>query len=567
MIKKYLKICKNNYFYDKIIVVIFYFQFMNFIQNSNLNQSKQIEVWANPEQKEQFDKNSQEFKSKYEQKLKNILPEDLVWKISGSFELSWDINSQIINLKNNWLSEESINFIKNYLNENISIPKDKLDQITKEIENFSSEKNLDFRFWNVIWKASRKAEETNNDELFNKVIEARNIQKNWNLNEKAKILIELENIILRWDNNFLSEEKNNLSWNEIWNFEQKENNYQTLSEVWVENEDVWNDKWVFEEWALTWDLLSKDKQPESNDYWNIKVEKKETLLQKWLNILKPKVENNWEKLEKQENFSETNWEYFSILENLSNLWEISEEQFNSINKDLSWKSSQEQKSIFKNFIEKLPDSENKTNILENFNENKEKITEENFDKSTFSNDLKWKIDLDKSIWWLELMLAENYIYMWNKDSWQEKNITQNLNSSMEVTKAKIIKSKSVDFKNNNAELISEISSEKNLDVKYQKLKQLYKEGLKEDAKAWWTKWKEEMDRKKEDLIWQYRETLEKIKEAEKSWNKEELEKLNKQKLQIEKEAKETQDLIEELDKITKETDLDVWVILSENNEK
>lgn len=518
---------------------------MNITQSSDKNQFNQIEVWANPEQKEQFDKNLQEFKDKYEQKLRNILPEKLVWKISGSFELSWNIDNQIESLKNDWLSDESIDLIKKYLKENKNISKEQIDQLNKEIENFSDRKNLDLRLWDLIWKLTRISEETENDDLFNKLIEARKIQQSWTINEKSKILVELEKITWTW------EKEQNIKDNENKN---KDENKQTLVEVWVENADIWNDKTILEEWVLTWDLFSKDSEPESNDYWNILVENNENIIEKWVDLFKMESKD-WES---KENYSETNWQYFSILDNLFKSWDISDTQMNSINKELSWKSNQDQKNIFKNFIEKLDNSENKMNILKNFDENKENITEENFDKSEFSNDSKWIIDLDKSVWGLEFMLAENYIYIWNKENWQDKNKEQGINSSIEITKNKIINGKSNDFRSNNSKLIWEISSEENLNIKYQKLKELYKEWLKEDAKVWWTKWKEEMERKKYDLIEKYKEVMEKIKKSEENWNKQEIERLNKEKIEIEQEAKQVQNLIEELDKITKETDLDIW---------
>lgn len=492
---------------------------MNFIQKSNNNQERQLEIWSNPEQKEQFDKNIKEFKNKYEQKLKNILPEGLVWKISGSFELSWDLNKQIENLKNEWLSEDPINSIKNFLNNNISISKENLDKINQELNDFSNKKNLDMKLWDLIWKATRIAEGSENDDLFDKVIEARKVQQNWSLKEKNKIIEDLEWFVKELDNNSSQEiQEENL----------------------VEDVDSWNDKWFFEEWIVTWDFFSKDNQVESNDYWNVKSK------------------NN-------ENFSEVNWEYFPLLENLKNSWDISKESFDSVNKDLSSKSGQDKIDFFKSFIQKLPNSENKENILKKFDNKNETITEENFENTDFAKDVWKNLNLDKSIWWLELILAENYININDKNNSKEKNTEKNIEMTLEISKNKIVKSKSVDFKNNNAELIWEISQEKDLNKKYWKLKQLYKEWLKEDAKSGWKKWKEEMERKKEDLIWQYKEVLEQIKKLEKIWNKEELEKLNKEKQKIEQEAKEAQNLIKELEKIAKETDLDIWKDLQENN--
>ena len=52
---------------------------MNFWQE-DLNKSKQFEVWLSQEKKEEFDKNLNEFNSKYSKKLENVLPEDILKK-------------------------------------------------------------------------------------------------------------------------------------------------------------------------------------------------------------------------------------------------------------------------------------------------------------------------------------------------------------------------------------------------------------------------------------------------------------------------------------------------------
>lgn len=531
---------------------------MNIFSNQDNSKKNSFETWPKQEQKEQFDKNLEEFSNKYKESLEKILPEDLVKKISGSFELSWNIDSSLDKLKENWLSEESLEKIKSALKENKELSEADLKNISEEIEKNKDIKDFDLKLGDLIIKANKIAENTENDSIFELAQKARKIQKDWSLEEKKEILAELENT-LNWENSSKLEES------KIQKPEaQKEISTSKQQSFWVEEASVWNDKWILEDWFITWDIFSRDKQPESNDYWNVQIEKRNNFFQKWVDFLK--WDNlDWQKIEWEKIFFK-NSEFSPILENLKSVWEISEENFSKINEDLSWKSTQQQRDIFINFIEKLPNSENKTNVLKNFDNNKEEITEKNFEKTDFSIDTKWVFDLDKSIWGLECMLAENYIHIWKKENWQEKNKEENINTSMEVTKSKIIKSKSNDFKNNNAELIEEISKTTNLAEKYKLLKELYKESLKEDAKAWWKKWKEEMERKKEDLISKYKEVLEKIKESEKSGNKAELNNLMKQKKQIELEARETQNTIEELDKVAKETDLDIWVKLSEKKD-
>ena len=542
---------------------------MNFWQE-DLNKSKQFEVWLSQEKKEEFDKNLNEFNSKYSKKLENVLPEDILKKVSGSFESSWNIENTISNLKNDWLSEKNIESLKKYLIENKELSSEDLKNIKEEFENFKDNKNLDLKLWNLIWKAVKEAEKNDNDELFSKIKEFKNIQQNWNLEEKQNLLSELEwnfseenkkeNIqfeekINKVDNVFQWNSQNNEKNNDI-EFdsntvlekkeEVKDNKNQKIQEKkenWVDDVDVWNEEGYFENWLIIWDTFSKDKWWESNDYWNENnYLTKEDLEQ-----------NNWENQKKI--FSDLNWEYSPILEDLKSKWEINNEDFEKFQKDLASTPSDKKQDKFLNIIEKLPNSENKENLLNKF-KNQENVTEENFEKTQMFQDSKWKIDFDKSVWWLETMVAKNYVFTWSKEKSEDQNKIESLNTALEVSKSKIVNSKSKDFKNNNAELISEITKETNLDKKYQKLKELYKEGLKEDAKAGWKKWTEEIESRKNNLKWEYKKILEEISKNQKNWNEQELEKLNKQKQKIEDEAKDISKLQEELDQIIKETDLD-----------
>ena len=542
---------------------------MNFWQEG-LNKSKQFEVWLSQEKKEEFDKNLNEFNSKYSKKLENVLPEDILKKVSGSFESSWNIENTISNLKNDWLSEKNIESLKKYLIENKELSSEDLKNIKEEFENFKDNKNLDLKLWNLIWKAVKEAEKNDNDELFSKIKEFKNIQQNWNLEEKQNLVSELE-----WNfseenkkENIQFEEKTNKVDNVFqWNPQNNEKNndiefdsntvlekkeevkdnknkkIQEKKENWVDDVDVWNEEGYFENWLIIWDTFSKDKWWESNDYWNENnYLTKEDLEQ-----------NNWENQEKI--FSDLNWEYSPILEDLKSKWEINNEDFEKFQKDLASTPSDKKQDKFLNIIEKLPNSENKENLLNKF-KNQENVTEENFEKTQMFQDSKWKIDFDKSVWWLETMVAKNYVFTWSKEKSEDQNKIESLNTALEVSKSKIVNSKSKDFKNNNAELISEITRETNPDKKYQKLKELYKEGLKEDAKAGWKKWTEEIETRKNNLKWEYKKILEEISKNQKNWNEQELEKLNKQKQKIEDEAKDISKLQEELDQIIKETDLD-----------
>ena len=131
---------------------------VNLFANNDNNQEKKeknnFEIWTNPEQKEQFDKNAKDFQEKYSQKLKNILPEDIFKKLSGSFELNWNIDKTIDSLKDSWLSEKSVDLIKSNLKQNVDISKENLDEINKEIKEFSEKKDLDIKLWDFKngWK-------------------------------------------------------------------------------------------------------------------------------------------------------------------------------------------------------------------------------------------------------------------------------------------------------------------------------------------------------------------------------------------------------------------------------
>ena len=517
------------------------------------NQANTIEVWANPEQKEQFDKNRQEFEDKYEQKLKNILPENIFKKISGSFELNWNIDSTVNSLKDSWISEDSIALIKDFLNNDVTISKENLDKINNEITEFSNWKNLDMKLWDLIWKTVQMAEQNENDKIFDLAQKARQIQQNGTIEQKSSIIAELETNLWNDDLNktFLQKDP------EIQEKQQKQETQENIIPSPESSEEfVENDTWKVE----IWDYESDSQLEESSLFWNTQEIENEKLDNSQA------TENVWNTEEKPESkqttdYSSINWEFFPILENLKNDQSITNEQFEKINKDLASASWQEKTDKFLNSIEDIPNSESKENILKRFKK-PEPVTEENFDKTAFSDDLKWKIDLDKSVWWLETMLAENYIYLPNKESWQEQNREKSLNTSMDVTLNKIINNKTNEFKQNNAELIWNIKQDSNLNVKYQLLKKLYKNSLLEDAKYGWKKWAEELNHKKSALKERYKQILEEIAKTQKNSNQEEknqkMQELQKDREKVEKEAKEIWDFEKELGNVEAEVSWLSW---------
>lgn len=219
---------------------------------------------------------------------------------------------------------------------------------------------------------------------------------------------------------------------------------------------------------------------------------------------------------------------FPIIENLYISKEISEESFLDIIEQIENASNKDEVleliTIFiKNNI-KNKDSENK--VIDYFNK-KEKIDEKNFEKSDFFRESKkLNIKIDSWIWWLEIMLAENYINIW----WEDIDKSSNLISSMEISLNKLIENKNKDFLDNNADLIEKIRKEINPESKYKLLKDLYKNYLVDDYKFWWTKIKKEIERKKIDIEEKSKRIKDKlneqlknnkisIEEADKKWEK------------------------------------------------
>lgn len=527
---------------------------MNNINQNQENNKNTFETWWNFEEKEQFDKNFQEFKNKYEQKLKNILPEEIVKKLSGSFELSWNLENTLNSLKNNWVSEKNIKLIYENLSENQNILKEDLDNIFNEVKNFDEKQNLNIKLWDLIWKAIKEAEKTDNDNLFRLAENARKIQQNWNSWQKADFIISLEKEMWIFNNenkkneNFtessqnlhnnldLSQEKKS---SDLIEKESSQNLHISKIENWKENEQEKNivQKNLDEIWA-------------TDDEWTFWI---------WWENKEEDIDNkaNWEEIN-----NEKNWEFLNILSNLKENWEISEVQFSKVNESFKWLSSDDVKDTFLDFIWKNITSKSRENILQKY-KNNDIIDEKNFDKTNFSTDIKWKIDIDnKNLWDFEFMLAENYIYLPNKASSEDFNKEKSINTALDVTTSKILNKASPDFKKINSVLISDIKTEKNLDVKYKLLKELHKESVKEDSKLHNKKdseknERENIDSEKENLKKEYKKIKEEIsklqKEKDSPEKKQELENLNEKLEEIIKKAKE-------IDSSSKEISSNAWNI-------
>lgn len=249
-------------------------------------------------------------------------------------------------------------------------------------------------------------------------------------------------------------------------------------------------------------------------------------------------DNNWtnqEELDNKENLELTSDSPFHpLLKNLKESWHITEENFLKHVDEINSLSYDESKWIILSIVSTISDSEVRSNVLNSFDSESE-INEESFEKTDFYRDSQeLSINMNKWVWWLELMLAKNYISIpdleWNKD------ITKDISLSIDITTNSIIKNNSVDFKKQNWALIDEIRSETNLINKYKLLKDLYKNDLKHDAIHWWDKAKKEINSNKSSLIKSAETLNQKIIDAKKITNQEErekkIEKLNLEKQKI-----------------------------------
>lgn len=76
---------------------LFFYSFYMSTHTDSLAQNQEV-FWWNIENKERYNENAELFNKEYREKLENALWEewnDLLWKIAGSFELSWDIQNAI----------------------------------------------------------------------------------------------------------------------------------------------------------------------------------------------------------------------------------------------------------------------------------------------------------------------------------------------------------------------------------------------------------------------------------------------------------------------------------------
>ncbi|MDD2908112.1 MAG: hypothetical protein PHH98_05765 [Candidatus Gracilibacteria bacterium] len=252
------------------------------------------------------------------------------------------------------------------------------------------------------------------------------------------------------------------------------------------------------------------------------------------NTEKQSGETGIESIESKEKNPESDSPYFPMLKNLFESGYIDEKIFKETTEKFNEVDDSEEKKEFLKIVNNLPNSKVKNDIILSFNK-KEEVTEKNFDKTEFSKDSKsLNIDLDKGVGGLEIMLAENYISMSDKEG--NDNKVLDLSTSMDTSLNTILRGSSEDFLKQNGPLITEIKGEQNLNKKYKLLKDLYKEDLKRDAIVGGKRAKEEINRKKSGLMEEAKNITKEIKDAEKIADQEEktktLEKLNQEKQKI-----------------------------------
>lgn len=296
-----------------------------------------------------------------------------------------------------------------------------------------------------------------------------------------------------------------------------------------------------------WELFWKWFNPEENIVNVSKLEEKEdfenpddilTSLENDQNDSELNLNNSNESLENQDKLLTSNSPYFPLLQRLNSVGEISKEKFEESVIKINSMSKEESTNYFLSLADNIENNDVRENIVWSFEKNTE-IDESNFEETDFFKD--WtdlKINIDKWVWWLEIMLAQNYISIPDQE-WNTNKATD-INQSMDITLNTIITNNSKDFEQNNWVIISEIKSETNINTKYELLKTLYKEDLKEDAKIGWKKWLEETRRKKQSLKERAKKISEELENARKVQDdkkrEEQLQDLNIQKQEIIDEA-------------------------------
>ncbi len=208
---------------------------------------------------------------------------------------------------------------------------------------------------------------------------------------------------------------------------------------------------------------------------------------------------------------------FSIVELLSKKWYINEKQVKELVDILAKTQKQDTKDVIFKFVYDIVENDEVKKDIKNNIEGKKDVNEENFENSQFyksANSEGIDIDINLQAWGLETMLAQNYIEIpeannTQKDNSDIQNKKDALNTSIEITLNKIIDKNSEIFRENNSELIAEIRAEKSLDIKYTKLKEIYKNDLIDDAKKWGSKAKKEIAQKRKNM----EEKTNKLKES------------------------------------------------------
>lgn len=187
---------------------------------------------------------------------------------------------------------------------------------------------------------------------------------------------------------------------------------------------------------------------------------------------------------------------FPTLRGLMESGNIDYEIYKKTVEQLKKTKKEEAQDIIISIINSIWNNDTKETMLKQLN-SKEEINEDNFEQTPFYTDAKTRLELDKWVWWLEIMLAQNYIQI-PENSWKT-NPEQDLATTLDTVLNKILEKNSPDFAKQNAIHIGQVRNSSSLSERYSALKQVYKEDLKTDAIIWGKKWKEEVTRKKDSL--------------------------------------------------------------------
>ncbi|MBS9775326.1 hypothetical protein KGV52_01275 [Candidatus Gracilibacteria bacterium] len=222
------------------------------------------------------------------------------------------------------------------------------------------------------------------------------------------------------------------------------------------------------------------------------------------NIQEPEIvsgsKNFTESNEKQEEqLAKIDSPYTPILQRLIENGELTIQTSNTFLENLQKQDSDtQQQQLFLDFIGKNISNKNTlTNLQESFGTQAKEITQENFSQTPFSQEATTiNLTLQDPPSGLEFSLAQNYVSIPQNE---QIDIAKDMDTCMDVTLNGLIKENDKEFRENHGQEIEEIKTAKNIQEKYKKLQNLFKQDILEDAKKFKIEKPQDITERKQQL--------------------------------------------------------------------